>query len=66
MASSALLSCLFCHDPTLQEYRLLSATATVTKQKIHGELRRIPLLGDSVNKGKKKGPGSGFGMTLAL
>jgi hypothetical protein len=30
------------------------------------EVRRIPLLGDSVNKGKKKGPGSGFGRTLAL
>src|ERR671911_1547057 len=39
--SSTVLSCPFSHNTTLQHYRLLSATATVTNEKIQGELPRI-------------------------
>src|SRR5215203_4170606 len=39
---STLFPCPFCHNHTLQHYRLPSVTTTVTKQKIQHELRRIP------------------------
>src|SRR5215203_3064632 len=41
--SSTVLSCPFSHNTTLQHYRLLSATATVTNEKIQGELPRNPI-----------------------
>src|SRR5215208_6497221 len=43
--------CPFCHNTTLQHYRLPSVTATVTNEKIQGELPRIPILRTRVNKG---------------
>src|SRR5215212_7536565 len=46
--SSLPFLCPFCHNTTLQHYRLPSVTATVTNEKIQGELRRIPILGTSV------------------
>jgi hypothetical protein len=59
--------CTFRHDTTLQQHRLLSVTANVTEpsgertsENLHNsnfvefyerEVRRIPILGTSVNKG---------------
>src|SRR5215216_5560284 len=37
-----------CHNFTLQHDRLQSVTTTATKQKIQGEVRRIPIPGTSV------------------
>src|SRR5215208_3188455 len=47
---SMLFSCPFCHNPTLQHYRLRSVTTTVTKEKIQCELPRIPIPRTRVNK----------------
>src|SRR5215207_4702836 len=52
-----LVTCLFCHNTTLQDDRLPSVTTIVTREKIRGELPRTPLLRTSVNKGKRKGRG---------
>src|SRR5215203_5405261 len=41
-----------CHNFTLQHDRLQSVTTTATKQKIQGELRRIPIPRTRVNKAK--------------
>src|SRR5215203_5931899 len=48
---SMLFSCPFCHNPTLQHYRLRSVTTTVTKEKIQCELPRIPIPRIPVNRG---------------
>src|SRR5215212_8736346 len=53
--SSLPFLCPFCHNTTLQHYRLPSVTATVTNEKIQGELRRIPIPRTWVNKGMKEG-----------
>ena len=42
--SSTLFACPFCHNPTLQHYRLLNATATVTRQQLMDPFH--PYLGD--------------------
>src|SRR5215213_4903968 len=58
--SSTLFHCPFCHNPTLQHYRLLNATATVTRTVVWAkvtnfvelrkdEVRRIHLPRTSVN-----------------
>src|SRR5215203_709708 len=52
--SSPLFPCPFCHNPTLQHYRLPSVTTTVTKQNIQGELPRILLKRTSENAQKAK------------
>src|SRR5215218_9867386 len=46
--SSLPFLCPFCHNTTLQHYRLPSVTATVTNEKIQGELPRIPILSTGV------------------
>jgi hypothetical protein len=48
------LSCPFSHNTTLQHYRLLDATATVTNEKIHGELPRNPRMPTSPTRNAKK------------
>src|SRR5215211_1308626 len=52
--SSLPFLCPFCHNTTLQHYRLPSVTATVTNEKIQGELPRIPIPRTPVNKGKRR------------